>query len=318
VTPAGGRPILVLLLSLVGATAAPAQDLPASAPASQAEPKQPPPPLFPRHRRGLYRNAVGTEVIDATPQSPPLDSDDPGVPEKGAYEINFTTHVDDTRARQQIDLLRVDANYGVLPTIAGYKLPSQIKVECPVAAAHEPGGPVNVGIGTAAIGLKVNFYRDPHRGIAVSIYPQLEFTPAGAGAVRKGLAEPGQAVILPLLVSREFHEFSFVFNSGVEVPFHGEDRHARSTVGAGLGRALTRKVAGMFELRTDSTLAFKEDRLVYVNGGVIYGVRNAVVYASVGHSLFADDGPHRYAGIGLKLLVDPPKKNSAAAPFGKN
>jgi hypothetical protein len=44
---------------------------------------EPPPPLFPRHRRGMYKNGLGLQMIDATPQSPPLEVDDPGVPEKG-------------------------------------------------------------------------------------------------------------------------------------------------------------------------------------------------------------------------------------------
>jgi hypothetical protein len=45
--------------------------------------KLPPPPLFTKHSRGMYRNGLGLQVIDATPQSPPLEADDPGVPDKG-------------------------------------------------------------------------------------------------------------------------------------------------------------------------------------------------------------------------------------------
>jgi hypothetical protein len=46
--------------------------------------KQPPPPLFSRHRRGIYKNALGVAVVDATPQSPPLETDDPSVPDQVA------------------------------------------------------------------------------------------------------------------------------------------------------------------------------------------------------------------------------------------
>src|SRR4051812_33702603 len=86
--------------------------------------KEPPPPLFPRHRRGIYRNGQGLDVIDATPQSPPLETDDPGVPDKGEYEINLTTHADLSKEGRTIDFLVVDANYGVLPKIAGHELPT--------------------------------------------------------------------------------------------------------------------------------------------------------------------------------------------------
>src|ERR1700687_1093122 len=56
--------------------------------------EQPPPPLYSKHHRGMYKNRLDLWVIDATPQSPPLEVDDPGVPEKGEYEINLTTQAD--------------------------------------------------------------------------------------------------------------------------------------------------------------------------------------------------------------------------------
>jgi hypothetical protein len=84
---------LTTLLAL--APSALAQDGP---PQVSAPPKQPPPPLFPRHRRGIYQNREGLDVIDATPQSPPLETDDPGVPDKGEYEINPACQLRCTRS----------------------------------------------------------------------------------------------------------------------------------------------------------------------------------------------------------------------------
>jgi hypothetical protein len=296
--------IAILLLWPAGAAAqAPAK----KAQADASQPKPTPPPLFPRHRRGLYRNASGDEVIDATPQSPPLDTDDPGTPDKGEYEINLTTHADYAKAAQRYDVLLVDANYGILPVIAGYKLPTQIKFEFPVVAAREAGEPFSKGLGAALVGVKFNFYQDEQRGISVSVYPQVEFS--AASGVAKGLTENGQTLILPLLVSREFHEFTFVFNGAIEKAVHDPGRDMASEFGVALGRALTRKVAAMVELRTESSLDFKSDRLVFVNVGVIHGVRNVIVYGNLGHSLFTDDGfGHTYAGVGLKVLIDPKKK----------
>src|SRR5712691_9040181 len=82
------------------------------APPPEKPDKVPPPPLFPRHRRGIYRNNQNIEVIDATPQSPPLETDDPGVPDKGEYEINFTTAADFSNQRRTFDFLFIDVNYG--------------------------------------------------------------------------------------------------------------------------------------------------------------------------------------------------------------
>jgi hypothetical protein len=44
----------------------------------------------------------------------------------------------------------------------------------------------------------------------------------------------------------------------------------------------------MSELRTESSIDFQRNRLLLVNAGIIDGVRNVVVYANIGHSLFSD------------------------------
>jgi hypothetical protein len=65
----------------------------------------------------------------------------------------------------------------------------------------------------------------------------------------------------------------------------------------------------MIEARSESSLSFRNDRLLFVNGGLIHGVRHIVWYANVGHSLFADDRVgHAYAGIGIKVQIETVKK----------
>ena len=58
-----------------------------------------------------------------------------------------------------------------------------------------------------------------------------------------------------------------------------------------------------YERRTESSIDVQRDRLVLVNTGIIDGVRNVVVYANIGHSLFSDDGGHFYAGGGFKVVI---------------
>jgi hypothetical protein len=55
--------------------------------------------------------------------------------------------------------------------------------------------------------------------------------------------------------------------------------------------------------RRESSIDFQRDRLVLVNAGIIDGVRNVVVYANIGHSVFSDDGGHFYAGGGFKAVI---------------
>ena len=136
----------------------------------QAVSAQSPTPLFPRHRRGIYTNRNHIEVIDATPQSPPLEVDDPGVPDRGEYELNFSTGADVTKHLRHVDVLVADANYGIVLKGFGHELPTQVKLEVPVVASGATGGAYSVGVGDSAFGLKFNFYNDDNRGLRISAY----------------------------------------------------------------------------------------------------------------------------------------------------
>jgi len=275
--------------------------------------KQPPPPVFSKHHRGMYKNGLGLWVIDATPQSPPLEVDDPGVPDKGEYEINLTSQTDLSKQLRTFDFASVDANYGILPKILGRKIPTQVKFEFPLAGAKENGDPLKVGIGAAQFGLKFNFYENEHSGASVSFYPQIEFAVPGTAAAEKNLANAGQTLILPLLVRQEFKYLTLVANGGVNQPIQDPQRHPTGSLGFGFGRAITRYLAAMGEVRVESAFDFKRDRLVVVNFGLMRHIRdNMILYANVGRSVFSDEGfEHTYAGIGVKFLLVPKELNSS-------
>jgi len=238
-------------------------------------------------------------VVDATPQSPPLEVDDPGVPDDGEYELNLTTKSDLSFETRSVDLLHVDLNYGIEPTIFGYHLRAQLKFECPFASRHEPGSPVALGFGAATVGIKLNVYSDEHLGTSIAFYPQLEFPMAGS--VKKRLADPGQTLGLPILVLKEFKDVTFVANAGLEAPFHDSERRTKMALAGGLGRALTRKLAVMGDLRSEIPFDRKADRLAAVDAGVIYGVRHIPVYAEIGRTLVPGEGPHTIIAFGMKM-----------------
>jgi hypothetical protein len=302
--------ILILLGAAVPQATGEALDGQSDAPSQQAPdkaepiPKIPPPPIFPKHRRGLYLNGLGLDVLDATPQSPPLDTDDPGVPEKGEYEVNLTIHADLSRHAKEFDLLFVDANYGLLPKVLGREIPTQLKFEVPVAGATDSEHSFTAGIGAAKVGLKANFYNSEHHAIELSFYPQMEFV-VGLRPVGKGLAEPGQTLIFPLLVSKDLRYVTLVMNAAVNKPIHDSDRHTTGTFGAGLGLPLTRKFATMAELHSDTRFDSPHNRLLTANLGLMRSIGHTVVlYTNGGHSLVSDDGQgHAYVGVGLKVLI---------------
>jgi hypothetical protein len=272
--------------------------------------KLPPPPLFTKHSRGMYRNGLGLQVIDATPQSPPLEADDPGVPDKGEYEVNFTSSADLSSSERAFDFVLVDANYGTLPKFFGHELPTQIKLEVPLAGANVRNEAFRVGIGATQFGLKFNFYNNEHRGASLSFYPQIEFAVPGSHAVTKHLMEPGQTLILPLLAAKEFKYVSMVGNVAINQPIHASDRDTTGTLALGVGRAVSRKTAAMGEIRGDSTFDFKRERVIAASFGLMRALKEDVIlYGDIGHSLFSDDGyGHTYVTVGVKFLIAPQKE----------
>jgi hypothetical protein len=282
-------------------------------PTPQTTPQQPEAPanipLFPRYRRGLYKNGLGLWVIDGPPQSPPLFTDDPGVPDKGAYELNFTTRADLTSSLRSYDFFHVDANYGVVAKLRGHDLPMQLKVEGPVSGVKEPGQPIAAGSGDFEAGLKILFYENDNQGVALSVYPQFAFN-ASSTSVEKGIADPGQTLVLPLLVSKQFHYVTLVFNGGVEVPFNDPDRTTVGTGSAALGFVVRRHLALMGEVRFESPFNGQEKATTLINGGVMQSLGHyAVLYGNIGTTLSSpDDERHVFVGIGVKFMIVPDRK----------
>jgi hypothetical protein len=135
----------------------------------------------------------------------------------------------------------------------------------------------------------------------VSVYPQLEF--AIGDAAERGLAEPGQTLVLPVLVSKEFHEFTVTANGAFTTTLHTDEPKHVLQSGVGVGRAFTRKIALMADVRADTNVNFSDDRRVLVEAGVIRGVRKVIVYGDIGHTLVSDDGGHTYLGVGIKMVL---------------
>ncbi len=177
----------------------------------------PPPPLFPRHRRGLYKKWIAAGKRDAPNRAI---ADDPGAGK--AYEINLTTDADASKLTKTLDLLDIDANYGMVPSILGHDLPTQLKLEVPISAARNGDDPYSIGLGEGQFGLKFNFYENDHVGIGMAFYPQIEFATA-PGAVENGLADRGQTLVIPLLVSKELRYLTLVVNAALNAACRSVD-----------------------------------------------------------------------------------------------
>jgi hypothetical protein len=265
-----------------------------------------------RLKNGRLRSFLGTAaVFISTPKTSmssthaavaPARRRHPGVPDEGEYEINLLTEADFTPDAHTVGVLTVDANYGIVLKGFSHRLPAQLKLEFPVVAREDHRESYQIGLGTSAFGIKFNFYNDESRGLRFSMYPQIEFS-TGSG-VKKSLAEPGQTLILPLLVSHESKYVTIVVNAGINKPIHDAVRDSTTELGFGIGRAFFRKLAVMGEICTSSSTNFRRDRLVSTNAGLIYGVRRAIWYTRIGQSLFSDDGRHVFISFGAKVLIE--------------
>jgi hypothetical protein len=240
--------------------------------------------------------------MDATPQAPPLDIDDPGVNEAGAYEINMTTRTEFASGGRSYDLFAVDIDYG-LPSILGRRFPAQLECDAPLSASQATGAALSLAAGEMELGLKVSVYQDERRGLAIATGPLVAFS-VGSRAVETGVAPPGQTLTVPVLISKESKYVTMVFNAAVSKPLNDPDRRVTGALAIGGGLPITRKFAVMASLRGEGPLNLADDRLLGVTVGVTRALgHDVVVYAHLGRTLFAGDVTrHTSLGVGVKVL----------------
>ncbi len=132
---------------------------------------------------------------------PPLVTDDPGTPGDGHWEINVATIVARTPTARQVLAPDADINYGLGETV-------QLKADIPWVWAREDGAAWKSGLGAGEFGLKWRFLDQGPEGISVSTYPQYTRRLL-ASSVRRGLADPGHALFLPIEVASSAGGFDF-------------------------------------------------------------------------------------------------------------
>jgi hypothetical protein len=124
---------------------------------------------------------------------PPLETDDPGTPGNGRFELNLALEAEREPDGTTYDAPRVDLNYGVGPRI-------QLKLEVPWRVAPAPAQPSRTGFGNVILGVKWRFAERASGRAAISVYPQVTLA-ASRTAVAKGLADSGSTVLLPVEIA---------------------------------------------------------------------------------------------------------------------
>jgi hypothetical protein len=118
---------------------------------------------------------------------PPLETDDPGTPGNGHWELNLAATLEHTSGGTLYEAPLGDANYGLGERI-------QLKLELPLLV--ESGENTGAGLGNPVMGVKWRFLDDSSSQLAISTYPQFEFT--SPILPLDDTAEDGSALLLPL------------------------------------------------------------------------------------------------------------------------
>jgi hypothetical protein len=138
---------------------------------------------------------------------PPLLTDDPDTPGPNHWEINVATTSENLAHEWIFATPLLDMNYGV-----GEHLQLKYQVQANVLAPEHEG--VRAGMGNSLAGVKWRFLDQTNASwLEVSTYPQLEFVYPGSSP-RRGLADSGDNLLLPLEVEHQFKPLTVYAEGG--------------------------------------------------------------------------------------------------------
>jgi hypothetical protein len=246
-----------------------------------------------------------SDGLETTPQSPPLDIDDPGTPGCNKWEVNVLLTGDITQDDKGFELPLFDLNYGIGDNL-------QLKYEVPIVRNQSDDSTVS-GVGDSKVGVKFNFFEDEESETTLAVYPQLSFVTPNSSSETNGVSSPGTITTLPLLVSRKLGATSkgnvmLSLNLGYNISTKSDVQNYLSA-STGLGLPLFRHLAIMGELSTDQTVLENNEgtreQLVKANIGFMAPITKwFLAYTSLGESLYSTDQKnHTYAIAGIRLLA---------------
>ena len=221
----------------------------------------------------LFLFAAGAGVDCRAQGGPPVITDDPGTPGNHRWEINVAFTEESLAGRSNFETPIFDFNYGV-----GDHL--QLKFEIPYVvqtADSETKG----GLGNSKIGVKWRFLDEAKGGVSVSTYPQFTFNNL-SDSVRRGLADDGWQMFVPLEVSKTLGKFQVGGEVGYNVQQKLPDELWLGAVGAYQAASRIQLLA---ELHAIGARHFVENESVFDLGGRIKLTNLNTLLLTAGRSL---------------------------------
>lgn len=169
---------------------------------------------------------------------PPLLTDDPDTPGPNHWEINVATTSEEASHQWAFGIPLLDMNYGVGDHI-------QLSYQGQLNVLSPEHGSVVAGMGNSLAGVKWRFLDQTNScWLEVSTYPQLEFV-YPASSYRRGLADNGDNLLLPIEVEHTFQKLTVYSEAGYIL---NQYQTAEAWAGMAGEYDLTEKFTAMFEL----------------------------------------------------------------------
>jgi hypothetical protein len=225
---------------------------------------------------------------------PPMITDDPGTPGGGQWEINVAYQEDRTALARDRSFPHVDLNYGLGDHI-------QLKYETGYLVVSGVGSDgVKRDVDDSLLGVKWRFLDEDEAKVDVSMYPQLDLVNSNH-SVRRGVAEPGPNLLLPVEVAHAFGSVTLVSEVGYQYSSERPNEWVAGLLGA---FEVTKQLELMAEIHSVSDH--------FLSGGDLVanvGLRQEIVghlklIAAAGTGLRNGTDTTRFVGyLGFQLLT---------------
>jgi hypothetical protein len=225
---------------------------------------------------------------------PPFQTNDPGTPGGGNWEINLAAAPVHTRDTTSWQVPQLDLNFGLGDRI-------QLTLQVPYVIQTDSSAPRATGWSNAFPGIKWRFLDQGEDGWQASIFPQVE-TRGTAQAEHEQLVGPATRVLLPVEVTHKLGPLDLDLEVGIYTPKEGVQEHI---VGLVAGRSISDRLDLALEVYHDQASGAPPNQTTLDLGGR-YKLSDAfVALFMAGRSVSgtANGQPEFFGYFGIQILL---------------
>jgi hypothetical protein len=176
----------------------------------------------------------------------------------------------------------------------------QLKLETPYEVETQPSR--RTGLGNGLAGVKWRFFDQGDDGWQISTYPQIQFVYPTSSSAKRGLAEPGTNLLLPVEIQRNVGGFEVGFETGRWLRQNDDDSWI---VGLVVGKPLSERLETMAEIHDEESIGSSRRELLANVGARLKLSDTFVLLVSIGRDLHnsIDDTNNVISYLGLQILL---------------